>query len=105
MRKWKRFSGPKGESKPIWACSSSVETEPSGSWPKVNSPKNETWSPRVPPAKMFASWGNWKSLLTLVVVPSSFREEVLTSASVMLTASGTWLGIAPGQMAWGQSFL
>ena len=37
IRKWKAFSGPKGESKAMWACSTSVDTELSGFTPKVSS--------------------------------------------------------------------
>ena len=48
---------------------------------------------------------DFATFFTRVVVPSSLSDEVLTSASLMLTASGTVLEISPGQIAFGQSFL
>ena len=43
--------------------------------------------------------------MTWVTVPFSLREDVFTSASLTLTASGTLLEISPGQTASGHSFL
>ena len=87
------------------ACSSSTATELSAfSW-NVTSPKYDTWSPRVPAAKILTSCGNCRSFLTRLTVPSSLTDEVFTSASLMLTARGTEFEISPGQMACGHSFL